>query len=457
MNVITERSKESKPAVRASLLARYFKLREHGTSVRQEIIAGLTTFTAMAYILAVNPLVLSSAGMDKGALVTATALAAAITTLIMAFMTNYPIALAPGMGLSAFFTFTMCGQYHLPWQSALGLVFWEGLIFLLLTFSGVRRKIVDAIPPNLKAALGCGIGFFIAFIGLRNGGIIVSNPTTSVSLGNLHAPSVLLTCIGVILTMTLVARRVKGAIFLSIVIITIAGIFIPLESGQKITTLPTHLFSLPASLAPTFLKFDLRYPFTHFAVALPLLLTLLFIDLFDNIGTLLGVTRRAGLLDQNGNLPHIDRALSADAAAAMIGATLGTSTTTSYIESAAGVEQGGRTGLSTVVVGLLFLIAPFFSPLILSIPAVATAPALIIVGIFMIQSIAEIDLKNFAVAAPAILTLIVIPLSFSISEGLAFGFLSYCLLMIGLGRARQISSLGYVLAVLFLIHFLFLK
>ncbi len=442
------------------MLERFFQLRENGTNPRKEAIAGVTTFAAMAYILAVNPAILSIAGIDKGALITATALAAAFTTVAMALMTNYPIALAPGMGLNAFFAFTMCGAFKVPWQGALGLVFWEGVVFLLLTLTGVRQKIVEAIPASLKVAIGCGIGLFIAFIGLKNGGVIVANPATFVGLGDLSQPGPLLVIFGILLTAVLIIRRVPGAIILGVLALTVLGLFLPgaVVPGtprSMITSAPHAFVSLPASLAPTFLKLDFLYLFHHPSQSLPLLLTLLFVDLFDNVGTLLGVCKRAGLLDANGNLPRIGRALIADAGAAMFGACLGTSTTTSYIESAAGVEEGGRTGLTSLVTAGCFLLAMFFVPVITAIPELATAPALIIVGVFMMQSIVEIDFQDFAVAVPAVLTILVMPLAFSISNGIALGFVVYAVLMLATGRARQVPPLAYVLSILFVLYFIF--
>ena len=442
------------------MLERFFQLREHGTDARREAVAGVTTFAAMAYILAVNPAILSIAGIDKGALITATALASAFTTLAMALLTNYPIALAPGMGLNAFFTFTICLSAKVPWPAALGLVFWEGFLFLVLTLTGVRQKIVEAIPPSLKTAIGCGIGLFIAFIGLKNGGIIAKHPETFVTLGDLSQPAPLLVLFGILLTAVLIVRRVPGAIILSVLVLTVLGLFLPGPAGadgvkHMITTHPATFISAPASLAPTFLKLDFTYLFHHLRTAVPLLLTLLFVDLFDNVGTLLGVCKRAGLLDERGNLPRIGRALIADAGAAMFGACLGTSTTTSYIESAAGVEEGGRTGLTTVVTAGCFLLALFFAPVIAAIPELATAPALVIVGVFMMQGILEIDFNDFAVAVPAVLTLLVMPLAFSISEGIAVGFVVYAVLMLAIGRAREVTPLAYVLAALFMVHFVF--
>jgi AGZA family xanthine/uracil permease-like MFS transporter len=443
------------------MLTRYFELKENGSNVRNEVIGGVTTFAAMAYILAVNPAILSLAGIDKGALITATALASAFTTLAMALLTNYPVALAPGMGLNAFFAFTMCGAFKVPWQGALGLVFWEGVIFMLLTLTGIRQKIVEAIPGSLKTAISCGIGLFIAFIGLKNGGLIVANPATFVSLGNLSQPAPLLVLFGILLTAVLIIRKVSGAIIISVLVLSVAGLFIsgePAAAGgarMTITQMPPSLVSLPASLGPTFLKLDFGYLFSNFSKAVPLLLTLLFVDLFDNVGTLIGVCKRAGLLDANGNLPRIGRALTADAGAAMFGACLGTSTTTSYIESAAGVEAGGRTGLTGVVVAACFLLSLFFNPIIGAIPELATAPALVIVGVFMMQGVLEIDFQDFAIAVPAVLTMLVMPLAFSISEGIAIGFVVYAILLLAVGRGREVTPLAYVLAALFLAHFIF--
>ena len=438
------------------MIERFFSLKEHQTSFSQEIVAGLTTFAAMAYILAVNPLILSTTGMDKGALITATAVSSAVMTAVMALLTNYPIALAPGMGLNAFFAFTICGAKGVPWNAALGLVFYSGLIFMALSVSGLRQKLVAAIPMELKLAITAGIGFFIAFIGLKNGGVIVANPATFVSLGDLSKPGPLLVIAGVIVTAILVTRKVPGAIVLVIAALTLLGFFIPASDGKgMITSVPNGIVNLPASLAPTFLKLDLTYLWSHFLSALPLVLALLFVDLFDNMGTLIGVAKRAGLLDEKGSLPKIGRAFMADAGAAMFGSCLGTSTVTSYIESAAGVEAGGRTGLTVIATAVIFLLSLFLTPLILIIPAVATAPALVVVGAFMMQGLAELDLADFAKAAPAFVTILAMPLAFSISEGIAFGLLTYVGLKLGTGKAKEVGLVTYVLAMLFVLHFLF--
>ncbi len=437
------------------MLERFFSLKEHQTSVPQEVVAGLTTFAAMAYILAVNPSILSTTGMDKGALITATALASSVMTAVMALATNYPIALAPGMGLNAFFAFTLCSAKGIPWQAALGLVFYSGLIFLALSVSGLRKKLVESIPIELKLAITAGIGFFIAFIGLKNGGVIVANPATFVALGDLSKPGPLLVITGITATAVLVTRKTPGAIILVIAALTIVGLSVPAADGKgMITPMPNGILNMPASLAPTFLKLDLGYFWTNLLSAIPVVLSILFVDLFDNMGTLIGVSKRAGLLDKNGNLPMIGRAFMADAGAAMVGSMLGTSTVTSYIESAAGVEAGGRTGLTVIATAICFLFALFLTPLILIIPAVATSPALVIVGAFMMQGLAELDLKDFEKTAPAFMTILTMPLAFSISEGIAFGLLTYVGLKVGTGKLKEVNLVTYVLAVLFLLHFL---
>ena len=420
--------------------------------MRTEVVAGLTTFAAMAYILAVNPQILSTTGMDFGAVVTATALASAVMTAIFALATNWPIALAPGMGLNAFFAFTICGGMHIPWQAALALVFCSGAGFLLLTATGIRQRIVEAIPRELKLAISCGIGLFIAFIGLKNGGLIVAHPATFVAAGNFREPRVLLVLAGIVLTAALHWRGIKGAIILGVIALTVAGCFIPVAAGGMLTKWPEHFFAAPASLAPTLFAFDFHYLLEHPAQTLPLIFAFLFVDLFDNMGTLIGVCSRLGYLDAKGQLPGIGRALAADATAAMIGSCLGTSTVTSYIESAAGAEEGGRTGLTSLVVSLCFLAGLFLHPLLRVIPAEATAPALVIVGILMMQSTAELDLRDFGKAVPCVLTMVLMPLTFSISEGLAIGFVAYAALMLVAGKAKQVSWIAWLLAALFLAH-----
>lgn len=437
------------------MLQRFFKLQENKTSVGRELQAGLTTFAAMAYILAVNPAILANTGMDRGALVTVTALTAALATGLMAFLTNYPIALAPGMGINAFFTFTIVLAHKVPWTEALGMVFVNGVIFLLLSVTGVREKIIAAIPHSLKLAVTCGIGLFIAFIGLKNGGVIVANPATLVSHGNFAAGPVALCLFGVAVTLVLVARRVTGAIVISIVVVTLAGLFVPGEAGKMVTEWPGRLVDLPASPAPVFFKLSFGFLTDSKALllALPLILTLLLVDLFDNIGTFCGIGVRLGLMRPDGTIPRAGRVLLADSIATILSALCGTSTVVSYIESASGVEAGGRTGLTAITTAVLMLLALFFTPLILMVPAAATAPALIIVGVFMLQSVIQIDMADFKTAAPAALTIIGIPLTFSIAEGIGLGLISAALLAVALGEPRKMTALGYGLAAVFFFEF----
>ena len=433
-------------------LQRLYKLDQSGTTVGRELQAGATTFAAMAYILAVNPAILAVAGMPKAALITVTALTAALSTLLMGFLTNYPLALAPGMGINAYFAFTVCLGLGVSWQSALGLVFVNGCIFLSLSVTGIREKIIDAIPHSLKMAITCGIGLFIAFIGLKNGGLIVSNQATFVTHGDLGTPAVLLCFGGILLTAVFVARRVPGAIILSILAVTGIGLIVPDGHGGHVTQLPTSWFSWPSSPAPTLFQLNFDLLLHDFAKALPIILTLLLVDMFDNIGTLIGVTQRAGLLDANGRLPKAGRALVADSLAAIMSSLLGTSTVVSYVESASGVEAGGRTGLTGATTAVLFLRALVLTPLILAIPATATAPALVVVGIFMFQSVAKLKLDDFTETAPAFLIIAGIPLCFSIAEGIGFGLIAYAVLHLATGRARQVPAIGYVLAALFSLH-----
>lgn len=433
-------------------LNRIFKLDQHQTTVGRELQAGLTTFTAMAYILAVNPLTLKDAGMPQAAVVTVTAITAAISTLLMAFMTNFPIALAPGMGINAYFTSTVCLGADVPWQSALGLVFANGVMFLLLSLSGPREKIVNSIPYSLKIAITCGVGLFIAFIELKNAGLVVASKATLVTHGDFGSPAVALAFLGIMLTAVLVARRVPGAIVLSIAAVKLVGLFVPDGKGGHGTALPTGIFSLPASPEPVMLKLDFKFILENFAKALPIMLTLLIIDMFDNIGTLIDVTKRAGLLRPDGSLPKAGRALVADSFAAILSSLFGTSTVVSYIESAAGVEAGGRTGLTAVSTAVCFLLALFLTPLILIIPAAATAPALVIVGVFMFQTVAEIKLDDFAETMPAVVTILCIPLTFSIAEGLGLGVIALTFLALCTGRAKSLPTFTYVLAAMFFFH-----
>ena len=432
-----------------------FQLERNGSTIGRELQAGLTTFAAMAYILAVNPAILANTGMDKGALVTVTALTAALSTVIMACLTNYPIVLASGMGINAFFTFSIVIGKGQPWSEALGMVFINGVIFLALSVSGIREKIIAAIPHSLKIAITCGIGIFIAFIGLKNGGVIVANPVTFVSAGDFASGPVALCLGGVLLTLILVARRVPGAIVIAIACVTLAGLCVPAADGTKVTQLPVSLVALPHSPAPVCLKLTFQFltSWSACGVALPLILTLLLVDMFDNIGTLIGVTKRAGLLSADDSLPKAGRALIADSLATLVSAVAGTSTVVSYIESAAGVEAGGRTGLTSITAAALFLLALFFTPLILIVPAAATAPALVVVGIFMMQSVIEIEMSDFKQAAPAVLTVLAIPLTFSIAEGIGIGLITAALLALAAGKPKSITPIGYLVAAIFFLQF----
>ncbi len=434
------------------MFKRFFKLQEHGTTVPREVQAGLTTFAAMAYILVVNPLILKDAGMPQEALITVTALTAAVSTVIMALLTNFPLALAPGMGINAYFAYTICLGLGVHWSSALGLVFVNGVLFLALSLTGIRRRIIDAIPHSLKVAITCGIGLFIAFIGLKNAGIVVASPATFVTQGDFSSPPVALAFFGILLTGVLVARRVPGAIILSIALVTIAGLLVPDGKGGMVTRPPDALVSLPASPEPVFFKLSFEFLLTDFAKALPVLITLLLVDMFDNIGTLIGVTKRAGLLRPDGTLPKAGRALVSDSLAAILSSLFGTSTVVSYIESAAGVEAGGRTGLTALTTAACFLLALIFTPLILIVPSAATAPALVIVGVFMFQTVAEIKLDDFAEVMPAVVTILCIPLTFSIAEGLGLGVISLVLIALATGRRATLPGFSYLLAVVFFLH-----
>ena len=434
------------------MFKRFFKLDQHGTTITREVQAGATTFAAMAYILAVNPAILAAAGMPIEGLITVTAVTAAVSTLMMALMTNIPLALAPGMGINAYFAYTVCLGLEVPWQQALGLVLVNGFAFLALSLSGIREKIINVIPFQLKMAITCGVGLFIAFIGLKNGGLVIGSNATLLTHGDLGAPPVLLCFLGILLTVVLMVRAVPGGIIISIAAITIAGVFIPDGLGGRVTQFPEQIVSLPASMGDTFMQFSLGYFTAKPIEATTVVLTLLLIALFDNVGTLIGVTQRAGLLDKNGHLPNAGLALTADSLGVIASAIFGTSNVVSYIESASGVEAGGRTGLVGVTVAGLFVVALFFTPLIQAIPAVATAPALVVVGIFMFQSVAQLNLKDLREVAPAFIIILATPLTFSIAEVIGLGLVAYILIYVGTGRAKDISFLVYVLAAIFTVH-----
>lgn len=429
------------------MLEKLFQFSKNGTNARTEIIAGVTTFMTMAYILAVNPLILSNAGMDRDAVFTATALSSFVAIMIMAFYANLPIALAPGMGLNAFFAYTVVIQMGYSWEMAITAVFIEGIIFILMTMFKIREAIINSIPMNLKHAISVGIGLYIALIGLSSAGVIIKNDTTIVSLGNLANPNVLLTLAGIVITGILLTFRIKGALITGIIITALIGI------PFGITQLPEKsLVSLPPSLQPVFFKFDFSRIFS--ADMLVVIFTFLFIDVFDTVGTLIGVCSKADLLDEKGNIPHVRQALFADAVGTTAGAILGTSTVTSYIESATGIQAGGRTGFTAFVTGLLFLISLFLSPLFLMVPAAATTPALVLVGLFMISPIQKIDLEDFSESLPVFLTIIIMPLAYSISEGIVFGMTSYVLIKVLTGKWQAVSIVMYILVIFFVIRHL---
>ena len=429
------------------MLERIFHLSENDTTVRRELLAGLTTFMTMAYVVVVNPRILAEAGMPVEGVLFATCISAAIATLIMGIWANYPIALAPGMSLNAYFTYSIVIGRGVPWQTALGVVFLSGTLFLLLTLTNVREQIVNGIPDCLKHGTAAGIGLFIAFIGLRNAHIIVANSATFVALGKVSDPQVRLAAAGLLIIAILMARRIGSAILLGIVAIALAGI--PLGLAHW----PEHLFSLPHP-SGTFLKLDFR---SAFKIGLgELIFVFFFVDLFDNVGTLVGVCEQGGFL-RDGKLPRASRALLADAFGTMFGALAGTSTVTSYIESAAGVAAGARTGLGNLVIAAFFLIAMFCAPLVAAIPAYATAPALILVGALMCGSVARVRWDDFSEAFPAFLTLLATPLTFSIATGLSLGLLSFTFVKVGTGKYREISPLIWVLSVLFLLRYAFLS
>lgn len=429
------------------MLDKFFKITENKSTLKTEIIAGITTFMTMVYILAVNPSILSAAGMDKDAVFTATALSAIVATLVMALVAKLPFALAPGMGLNAFFAFTVVLGMGYSWEFALTAVFLEGIIFILLTAFNIRELIVNSIPLNLKHAVSVGIGLFIAFIGLKGTGLIVDNPATLVGLGDMRNPAVLVGLAGVIIIGVLLAKKVKGAILVGILASTIIGIFV------GITVIPDNfsLVSLPPSIEPIFFKFDFSQVFT--LDMLIVLFTFLFVDMFDTVGTLVGVSSKADMLDKDGNVPRVKQALFADAIGTTVGAMLGTSTVTTYVESAAGVAEGGKTGMTALTVAGMFVLALFFAPIFMIIPAAATAPALIIVGLFMISPIMKIDLDDFTEAIPAFFTIIMMPLTYSIAEGIVFGMLSFVILKLLTGRYKEIKPIMYIIAILFLIKF----
>lgn len=432
------------------MLERIFKLQANKTTVRTELIAGITTFMTMAYIIAANPLILSAAGMDRGAVVLATCLISGIVTIIMGLAANYPVALAPGMGINAFFAYAICAGMGIDWRIGLGFFFIEGIIILIVTLTRLRETVIDSIPLTLKCAVSVGIGLFLAFIGFENAGLITGHPVTLVTITQIANPAVypriILITIVFIVTTVLLHRRVPGAILIGII----------LGSGLSIIpffrTRGEVLQILRPSLTPTFFQLNiagaLRWSFVS------LIFTLLFVDFFDTAGTIIGLSMKARFLDEQGRIPRIGRILFADSLGPILGALTGTSTVTSYIESAAGIEEGGRTGLTAVTTGILFLVAMVASPLVGLIPSAAVAPALIIVGIMMMEAVAKINFSDYSEAVPAFITIASMPFTYSISNGIALGFISYVLIKALSGQARQVSPVMYVLALFFLVFFI---
>jgi adenine/guanine/hypoxanthine permease len=428
------------------LLERYFQLAENHTTVRRELLAGLTTFLTMAYIVVVNPQILAQAGMPAEGVVFATCISAAVATLVMGLYANYPIALAPGMSLNAYFTYSVCIGMRIPWRTALGVVFISGVLFILLTVTRVREQIVNGIPNALKHSTAAGIGMFIAFVGLRNAKLVVANAATFVGLGSFADREVQAACFGLLLTLVLIARRINGAILIGISGTTALGVFFGLAHA------PAAYVAMPHP-SGTLLQLDLRGA-VHLGL-LEIIFAFLFVDLFDNIGTLVGVCEQGGFVKE-GKIPRVGRALLADAVGTVFGALTGTSTVTSYIESASGVAAGARTGMANLVVAALFLVAIFFSPLAAAIPGFATAPALILVGALMTQSIAKIHWADFTEAFPAFVTLLATPLTFSIATGLSLGLISYTIVKVSAGRYREVSPLLWVLTALFVLRYAYL-
>ena len=429
------------------MLDRFFKLSEHGTSVRTEVMAGITTFLTMAYIIFVNPDILSVSGIPKDSVFVATCLAAALGSAIMGFYANYPIALAPGMGLNAYFAFAVVKGMGFTWQAALGAVFVSGVLFVIVSLFRLREAIVNAIPRSLKFAISAGIGLFLAIIGLKSAGIITSHPATLVTLGDLHNPGTLLAIVGFMLIVALEQRKVPGALIIGILTVTVVSVLMGLTPFGGVV-------ALPPSIAPTFMQMDIAGALN--AGLLTVVLTFFMVELFDASGTLIGVCHRAGLLDAEGKLPRLKKALLADSGAIVAGAMLGTSSTTAYVESAAGTAVGGRTGLTAVVVAALFLASLVFAPLAGTVPAFATAPALCYVAVLMIHGLAEIDWDDLTEAAPAVVTAITMPLTFSIAHGIAFGFITYAAVKLLAGRIRDLSPMVIVIAILFVFKFAFL-
>ena len=428
-------------------ISRYFRLAEHGTTVRTELVAGATTFVTMAYIIFVNPQIMAAAGMDEQASFVATCLASALACLIMGLYANWPVGLAPGMGLNAFFTYAVVGEMGYSWEVALGAVFLAGVLFVIMSVTRLRRWMLDSIPLDMRIAMGAGVGLFIGFIGLKSGGIVVASDATFLTLGDLTSPEPLLACIGFLLIAILSIRQVPGAIIAGILMVTIVALLTSLVNFNGVV-------SAPPSIAPTFMKLDIAGALDVAMVSV--VIAFLFVNLFDTAGTLLGVASRAHLVNADGSIKNMDRALKADSTASVLGAFLGCSPVTSYLESAAGAEAGGRTGLTAVTVGGLFLLAIFFAPLAGMVPAYATAGALIYVAVLMLTGMQGLAWSDMTAAAPALITIVMIPLTFSIANGIALGFISYVAIKLFVGRRSDISLGAWFLAIIFLLKFAFI-
>ena len=432
------------------IVERFFKLQEKGTTVKTEVLAGLTTFVAMGYIIFVNPSILADAGIPKEAAIAATIWATVIATTLMGLWANFPVGVAPGMGLNAFFAYYVCGVMGLHWTVALGAVFISGMVFLLLTVTRARQMIIDAVPMNLKSSIVVGIGLFIAFIGLKGAGIVVKHDATLVTLGTVTAPGPLLACLGLLVTGALMAFKVQGSMLIGVVLTTVAGMLVgacpaPESLGAMVS------MNVP-SLAPIFLKLDIMGALNYGLISIIFSFTI--VELFDNMGTLIGLSRKAGMMDEKGHIENLDKALMTDSVGTLASSLLGTSTVTSYVEGAAGIAQGGRTGLTALVIALLFALSLFFAPFIGLVPAFATAPALLIVGSLMMMEVVHIDFTDPTEGIPAFLTIIMMPLTYSIASGFAFGFVAYAALKLFSGRYREVSPVMWVVCIVFIINFI---
>lgn len=435
-------------------LDKQFQYSSRGSSFKSEIIAGLATFSTMSYVLVVSPLMLSEAGMERGALITSTAIISALFCVVMGLWTNYPLAMAPGLGSIVYVSVQVCQTMHIPWQAALGLVFYAGVLFLLISITGLRESVMNAFPSTFKKTISAGIGLFLAFVGMRNAGILVASPRSLVGLGHLSSPPVLLALVGIVVVFILVARRVPGALIWAILLITIIGLFVPAGPGQAhITEWPHHLVSQPNSIAPIAFKLDLMWFWSHLGQGIPIVLALLFMDIFSAMAVLFAIGQRANLNDTEGNLPKLRQALEADSLAACGAAVLGNTTAIIYLESAAGVEQGGRTGLVSLSAAACFLLALVFTPIIFVIPTIATTPALVAIGAFMLQGLSDLNLREPLVASIALVTALLMALT-SISDGMAIGFLINLAVLAFTGSVKTIKPMAWILAALFLAHFL---